>query len=119
MSDINDVLMRQSVPVWSSQGVVNDEFSNTNAQSAATAVTLPAGCRYLSISSRGGQDFKVWVLAAGASAPVKSNGDGGQSVNGSAEGRWQGMLDPDDPPTVWVGEDGGSNDDFDVVYNIG
>lgn len=116
MSTINDAL-KNSTPVrWAGSMLARATVANTNASTAATQVTLPPGHSYMVISSRGSQDFWVWVVAAGTSAPSKTTPTAGlQNVNGGGQARWEGRFDPSNPPEIWVAENGGSDDDFDIL----
>ena len=116
MISLNTALKTGSPTFWAGSKLTRASVANTNASTTATEVTLPAGHSQMVISSRGAQDFWVWVVAAGTAAPSKTTPTAGlQHVNGGGQARWVGRFDPQDPPEIWVAENGGSDDDFDIL----
>lgn len=104
--------------IWRGSQITTANRANTNIAVSATEIPLVAGARHVVVSSRAKQDFKLWILPQGAAAPSKTAPtDGAIYVNatGAAPARYEFAVDPADPPTVWVGENGGGDDTFDVL----
>lgn len=116
MVTLNDALKREDKIIWRGSQLSRSSVVSANADAAAEQIPIPTGALYVTISNRTNADFDVWVVAAGTAAPTKGTTAGAQSVNGSAQAKWTGFFDPTDPPELWIGETGGVDNTFDIVF---
>ena len=125
---LNDVLRLSGSAGAAFNGglLLSSERTNNTGSATATSVPVPSNVKRITLSQEepagvgsGFQDFVVWILPSGSSAPTKATPTiGGMIIDVSVVGPTVSYdIDPTFPlPTMWVGEDGANNQTFHVTY---